>query len=841
MKRLLSAVLVLLCIISLLPFSANAQEMFPEWDFSSDTHVLSASSGNTVYRHTATKDETIAFEVPYGKASIYLTYHNAGGEDGHTPRNIQFMKNDTILYILEFQTGYEYNLNFSLASDQKEITVKTFSWNDSMYPVVQPGQTKSVTISPEKSISFIATVPTSGLYTVSMGHKDFHANVSSYPDISTHEYPSPVSLGYCQENEKYQYCYYMEAGVKYHLEIFYYGETDLTGNFTFKQGGPNDDYGIWKEGETKTLTIEPHDNNNMKYKTFVFKAEHDGKHYIFSKTFSGSIRGADGSIPEGTTFQDANLDQGWVHLLKKGQYYVITVHNYTDTLKTDSISLSHYTDYKSGELKILSHSEDMISVGLFTDPVCAAYDGITWSCSDPSLFEMKEFGALLELYPKKTGSAQITAKVGSLTKTITVSTTYTPPILQEGKTEFIPKASRYDPCAFFTPTVSGTYTLNFLPHTTGSGFRYSIEIYDSSDRRVYDNVGFESWTDIELDLEAGQKYTICVDGSASELRFDLRSAAATPTDPTNPEDSHPNDDPTEPSIGATEPPVGPGQDNPQPPADDPTEGTTEPSVDATVPSQGSNDPADKPKDPTQGNDAPSTPTGGNNVVTDAVTKEDVQEAIDEALKTDQTLHYTVSQEGDRTFQMEMDALNTVVDNGMALSANFICGTTVSLPADVLNQLGKNSQDGQVQLKVEPKAFSALNIQQTKAIEGLVHGKLLSIDLSVADQQIHQLGGTAQITISNPDPGKDWRVLYLAEDGSTEEMKVSCSDSTITFCTDHFSYFVLVHDMPTQSGDVGNGFGGAWLTILGILLLLGGAGAVVIVLHKKGILPFPAKK
>ena len=73
MKKLLSVVLVMMCIISLLPFSAHAQQDFPQWDYSTDTHVIPFSTGQQIiYEYTATKDEIIAFELDYGQAHIDL-------------------------------------------------------------------------------------------------------------------------------------------------------------------------------------------------------------------------------------------------------------------------------------------------------------------------------------------------------------------------------------------------------------------------------------------------------------------------------------------------------------------------------------------------------------------------------------------------------------------------------------------------------------------------------------------------------------------------------------------------------------------------------------------------
>ena len=853
MKKLLSVVLVMMCIISLLPFSAHAQQDFPQWDYSTDTHVIPFSTGQQIiYEYTATKDEIIAFELDYGQAHIDLRDQSTEPVSAY-PKVVRVMKNDKVIFALHFQAGHEYYISFlNFNDDRKDVEVKTYAWSESMYPTIQSGQTKSVTISKDKSVSFIATVTTSGLYTVSMGHKELHCNVSCYPDKSPNEYPSPVSLGYWQENEKYQYSYYLEAGIPYCVEIFYYGDADLTADFTLKQGDPSGDYAILKNGESMTLTIEPHDNDNMKFKTLVFQAERDGKYCLFSKTFSGDLRNSYGQPPEGgKNFEDADLNQGWVYELKKGEYYVITVHNYTETSKTDTISLTHYTDYNSGELKIIEYSDSSVKIGLYTDPACAALDGVEWSCSDPSLFDLEENASvpLLNVYPKKQGSAQITAKVGGLTKTITVSTSYTPPELQEGKTKYVAKASTSDPCAYFTPSVSGTYTLSFSPYYAGEVYRYSMVITDPTGGRIYNNYGFESWTDVEVELEAGVKYTVCADGSPSELRFDLKSAAATPTEPTQPEETQPsgntgnNDSGNTGNTGNTGNNGNSGSNDttqPTTPSTEPSGSTTEPTkpVEGTKPTDPATTPTQPSLPPVQGDKVEIQIENGGAVVTPDAVEDIIQNGASQTLVVD------VSKEADVTFvSMDTQALKLATANNCSVTFVFSDDIRLELDAGCISNIAGKADEKGISLKVTPRKSSELNDMQKSTLQSMNVAAIVDIELHCAGDLVHELGSKAYITIPCPDAASgNWSVFYIDKDGKLEEMPViEKQKDAIIVVTEHFSTFVLAENVPLADAAAQNGGSGWWIALVIIVVLAGGAVAAYFILKKKDMLPAFLKK
>lgn len=848
MKRVLSSLLVFVCVISLLPFYAQASE-FPDWNpVDGVVNVVHESiNHNPVYRYDSAVlgAGTIAFEIPKGHISIY--YDTGTPTFGDQIDVVRHIANDKVYFVAELRENCKYLISFmSLFSDDPfpyTQPVRSFPWDGSLEKTVTAGQTQTVTVSSKQSVSFVATVPTSGLYTLSMGHKDFHANMSGYAVFGpSSEQPQPVSLGYWYDNDKCQYVYYMEAGVKYCAEIFYYEGGDLTAEFTLKKGDDSGNYGIWKDGETKTLTIEPHTNESPKFKFFVFKAEKDGKHCLFSESFYGYIRGTNGEQLEGQTFQDAYLRQGWVFELKKGQYYTIDVSNYSDATKTDTMTLQHYVDIQSGELKIIKFYDDQISVGLFTDPPCAAYEGITWSCSDPSVFELREFGASVELVVKKQGSAVITAKVGSLTKSITVSTTYTPPVMQEGKTEYIIRESRSEPCAYFTPAVSGKYSLSFDPDTVFDGCRYSVEILDSTGGWAFQNVGFEKWVDAEIELEAGEQYKLFITGSAAQMRFDLKSVTPPPTEPTQPQpettqpttaptvpvDTQPQPEVTTPATAPTEP----SQTQPQTEATQPTASPTSPSQVATEPTRGT-EPGDAedtaPVEPTEENNPQPDYTVGR-----PITVDDITQAMEHA--SDNVISFSTEDIENRTFKFSADAVQLAVDNSCVLSLEFPANVKIQVGEDILAKLNNIASGEDIIISVTPQSFGALNQAQQKAMDGWGLGWLLDMELTVGGESIHELGGKAQITFPNSDPSEAWTVLYLAEDGAAEVMDITC-DENITFSTEHFSYYALVwKEKQDAAHDNAGSYG--WIAIPVVLALLAGGGtAAFFVLKKKGLIPF----
>jgi hypothetical protein len=372
----------------------------------------------------------------------------------------------------------------------------------------------------------------------------------------------------------------------------------------------------------------------------------------------------------------------------------------------------------------------------------------------------------------------------------------------------------------------------------------SLELKTSSGKAVYSNNNLTEPITADVTLQEGTEYQLFLRYDPVDVKIDLISASK-PSGSTNPSVTPTQPAPTTPTQPA---PTTPTQTTPTTPAgNQPTTSTTQPQSPTVSPDSSANQ-TTSPTNPTQGatesGGEAGNPTGpvestspsvGTRPVTDAVTEEHVKDAIDEALKTDQTVHFTVVGVDNRTLELTPKALQAAVDNGLSISTEFICGTTVSLSQDILAGLDNIGEDT-VKLSVTPQHFGVLNEDQTKAVDGLVHGKLLDISLSVADQNIHQLGGKAKITLANLDPDQVWMVLYLAEDGTVEQMETEIDDHSITFYTDHFSYFVLAHDQTAHAVDSDNGSAN-WIWIVLALILVAGGAAAVIILRKKGLLPF----
>lgn len=827
MNRRICALLALIMLVSfVVPVQANA-DTFEQWDTSYGPHQISLPyAGLYNFSYSCTENQTVEFCV---NADDWLHLYVYYLDTSIQIPVVRMFDNNKVHFIVSFQALCNYRLSFYYGNtditETAVATVTTAAWSDSSYRTVKPNVTNTITIDPERSVTYLVKVPASGLYSLVANDANFDYSLSCYPVDMPENYPSPAFLLHDPQDGKYRAVYYLDADVTYGLEVFGYGNpATYTGSFVLQSGSFTDRCGLFTEGVAQSITVDPSNADNAIY---AFVPKSSGKYYINNDgDLQASLRGPSGAYMEGTQYSARFVGSGWMYSLEKGKCYVASITNHTSSKLTGNFAINRYDSVKSLELKVIQHTGDFITVSMFCDPACVAGENVQWSISDESVFSMQEWGSYVELTAKKKGSAVLKATVGGKTASLTVSTNPETQTMTLGKPAYLYYRSPAS-AAVFTAPETGKYEMKLDTYLWQETDTMRVMVKKPDGGMLYDNYRLSGDQTVTLDMVGGTKYAIELENGIVEITF-TKLSSSTPVNPTQPTTS------TTPSVSPTVPPQGGN-------ANQPTMGvspTTPPSQDATTPVQNESQPSGgetTSTSPSDSSDA-TVPSVDNNAVADVVTKEDVQDAIDEALKFDQTLHYAVVGVDNRTLEMTAEALKTAVDYGVSLSTDFICGTNVSLPKEILANLSNQANDGDLKLTVTPQHFGVLNDQQAASIEGLAHGRLLDIALSVSDKQIHQLGGTAMITLENPDSTRDWRVLYLAEDGSIEDMKCTSDDKSITFYTDHFSYFVLAHDMTVEAVN-NNGGSGIWIVVAIVLVVLAGATVAFFILKKKGMIPF----
>ncbi len=184
---------------------------------------------------------------------------------------------------------------------------------------------------------------------------------------------------------------------------------------------------------------------------------------------------------------------------------------------------------------------------------------------------------------------------------------------------------------------------------------------------------------------------------------------------------------------------------------------------------------------------------------------------------------------ENVFLIDNDSLQQAVTTGSAIQVDFPEDVSIQLDNAVITSLCGVANGEGASLHSIHEELSDLNDEQQKALKDKDLALLLDLKLTVGDNEIHQLGGNALVTIPNPDKDKNWNVLYIAEDGAIETMDITCDD-TITFATNHFSHYALVSDIEKTTTDKAQN---KWiLPVIICLVLIGGGTGAFFFLKKK---------
>lgn len=145
-------------------------------------------------------------------------------------------------------------------------------------------------------------------------------------------------------------------------------------------------------------------------------------------------------------------------------------------------------------------------------------------------------------------------------------------------------------------------------------------------------------------------------------------------------------------------------------------------------------------------------------------------------------------------------ISQVTDSGATLVVSSTIGS-VTVNSTVVDTL--LSDDLDVVITQRDASHTELNASQQQAVDG---NRVIELSASNQNRQIHQLGDYVAVTIDGYElpAGVDSdsvRVFYVDDSGRLTEMRTQydTSTGTVTFWTDHFSYYVI-GDTGLVSGD-----------------------------------------
>lgn len=125
--------------------------------------------------------------------------------------------------------------------------------------------------------------------------------------------------------------------------------------------------------------------------------------------------------------------------------------------------------------------------------------------------------------------------------------------------------------------------------------------------------------------------------------------------------------------------------------------------------------------------------------------------------------------------------------------------TVEFDADALEAIADQASGSTIELKLEKSNANGLNSSQKDAVKDMdIHGHF-DLTLNGGRAIVDFKGGRVSVKIPFAVPsGKEaanFVVIYVANDGSVEEMRTNCSGGYISFTTDHFSKYVIAYKAP----------------------------------------------
>ena len=201
--------------------------------------------------------------------------------------------------------------------------------------------------------------------------------------------------------------------------------------------------------------------------------------------------------------------------------------------------------------------------------------------------------------------------------------------------------------------------------------------------------------------------------------------------------------------------------------------------------------------------------GGEHVVDDAVLQDILQQ-----LQPGESFELPVP-EGLASVTVSTQTLQALAQQANTLQIPTQQGTVFLDPAVLAAIVSQaNGENVKVELlKLDP---AQLNEQQQTALRRHEAVHIISASVLCGDHYIHDFGG-GSATVRIPfaaEPGSEYEVIYIADDGTVESVPSSYADGIMEFTTGHFSEYAIVRT------DGSNG--SAWLALLLIPVLAAAA-------------------
>lgn len=182
---------------------------------------------------------------------------------------------------------------------------------------------------------------------------------------------------------------------------------------------------------------------------------------------------------------------------------------------------------------------------------------------------------------------------------------------------------------------------------------------------------------------------------------------------------------------------------------------------------------------------------------------------------------------DSTVTISESAISVIAESGKTEVRVDTGVGSVSLSSDIV--VGMADSGGDVKLSASLVFESELTDTQKTSVSG---GAVFSLSAYVGDTRLHELGGTATISLPHDLKGgkaEDVHVYYMDDYGRLTEHRSTYDKLTgaVTFETDHFSYYVvsngsLLDDGSTvgpSSGQSDDGLTGLLYAVIGLLAVL----------------------
>lgn len=207
-------------------------------------------------------------------------------------------------------------------------------------------------------------------------------------------------------------------------------------------------------------------------------------------------------------------------------------------------------------------------------------------------------------------------------------------------------------------------------------------------------------------------------------------------------------------------------------------------------------PAEDPTDPTE----PSKPAEPVAPPVANVTTEDMDKAIAESKDGNVTVHAG----GTTGAQLPVASLTDVAEADATLTVT-MADATVTIDQAALAAVAEQAGGATVTLEVKSIPENQLNAAQQKAVEKqdvemTISASFLSAGKNISDFQGGSVTVSVPFALETGTTAADYKVLYIADDGSVEEIASSYANGCLVFTLNHFSEYVVVNTSEKQSTD-----------------------------------------